>query len=74
MASRRRLWAIVLGAIPWIAYVIVSLFFNRPGPLRAGMPPLMFWATLWTALTSLCLHRVYGMGCEGGWLWPGLRH
>jgi hypothetical protein len=53
--SGRRALAIVFGAIPWIAYVVISPFFNKPKPLIAGMPPLMFWDTIWMALTSLCL-------------------
>ncbi len=57
--KKRDFIAIILGSIPWIAYVIVSPFFNKPKPLIAGMPPLMFWDTIWMALTSFCLFLAY---------------
>ncbi len=57
--KERKLVAIILGSIPWIAYIIISPLFNRAKPLIAGMPPLMFWDTIWMALTSLCLFLAY---------------
>ncbi|HII61904.1 DUF3311 domain-containing protein [Pyrococcus horikoshii] len=60
--------AMLLGIIPWIAYVIVSPFLNKPGPLILGMPPLMFWNTIWLIFTSLCLYGAYKLELGGGLL------
>ncbi|EHR78172.1 hypothetical protein OCC_03938 [Thermococcus litoralis DSM 5473] len=61
-------YAILLGTIPWIAYVVISPFFNKAEPLILGMPPLMFWNTLWLILTSLCLYGAYKFELGGGLL------
>ncbi len=57
MESKKK--AIVLGIIPWIAYVVISPFLNVPKPLIAGVPPLMFWNLLWIVLTTVCLLIAY---------------
>ncbi len=57
--NKKYKYALLLGIIPWIAYVVVSPFFNYPNPLILGMPPLMFWNVLWLFLTSLCLYGAY---------------
>ena len=59
MMKKTYKYALLLGIIPWIAYVIVSPFFNYSSPLILGMPPLMFWDVLWLFLTSLCLYGAY---------------
>ncbi|MFA4701218.1 DUF3311 domain-containing protein [Pyrococcus kukulkanii] len=61
-------YAMLLGIIPWIAYVIISPFFNKPKPLILGMPPLMFWNTIWLIFTSLCLYGAYKLELGGGLL------
>ncbi len=52
--------------IPWVAYVVISPFFNffdvkTKSPLILGMPPLMFWDTLWIILTPICLLIAYNI-------------
>jgi len=63
-----RKYALVLGIIPWVAYVVISPAFNKPEPLILGMPPLMFWNTLWLILTSICLYGAYKLELGGGLL------
>jgi len=66
--KRAFVYAIILGIIPWIAYVVISPAFNRAEPLILGMPPLMFWDVIWLFLTSLCLYGAYRMELRGGLL------
>ncbi len=60
-------WAVLLGfGVPWFMYVVVSPFFNyfdvkTASPLIMGMPPLMFWDTLWIILTPLFLLLAYNI-------------
>jgi len=61
-------YALLLGLLPWVAYVIISPFFNKPKPLLLGMPPLMFWNTLWLILTTLSLYGAYKLELGGGLL------
>jgi len=61
-------YALLLGIVPWIAYVVISPFFNKPEPLILGLPPLMFWNILWLGLTSLCLYSAYRIELGGGLL------
>lgn len=63
-----RKYALFLGIIPWIAYVVISPAFNKAEPLILGMPPLMFWNTLWLLLTSVCLYGAYKLELGGGLL------
>ena len=53
------IYSLSLGITPWIAYVVISPFFNMAKPLIWGMPPMMFWNVIWLFLTSLCLYGVY---------------
>ncbi|RLF66517.1 MAG: hypothetical protein DRN30_01995 [Thermoplasmata archaeon] len=66
--KRAFVYAVILGIIPWIAYVVISPVFNRAEPLILGMPPLMFWDVIWLFLTSLCLYGAYRMELRGGLL------
>ena len=66
--SLAKKYAVLLGLLPWIAYVVISPFLNKPGPLIAGMPPLMFWDTIWLFLTALCLYGAYKLELGGGLL------
>ncbi|WP_457752842.1 DUF3311 domain-containing protein [Thermococcus sp.] len=66
--SQAQKYALLLGVLPWIAYVVISPFFNKPEPLILGMPPLMFWNTLWLILTSACLYGAYKFELGGGLL------
>ena len=60
--------ALFLGLLPWIAYVVISPFFNTAKPLILGMPPLMFWNTIWLEITSICLYGAYRIELGGGLL------
>lgn len=56
--------------VPWLAYVVISPFFNffdpkTKSPLILGMPPLMFWDILWIILTPFCLLIAYNIEKKG---------
>lgn len=58
-AIRNWLWT-VIGI--YVLYVGVSMaFFNHPGPLVLGMPPLVFWFTLIPVVTPIILGILYSL-------------
>ncbi len=55
----RKVKAMILGAIPWIAYVVVSPLLNKPVRIVAGVPLIMLWDIIWMPLTTICLYIAY---------------
>lgn len=53
------LYALILGAIPFITLVFALPFVNRVKPVIFGLPFLLFWILSWVILTPLILFFAY---------------
>jgi hypothetical protein len=56
---RRRLFALLLGAVPFVMLVLALPFVNRLEPFVLGLPFLLFWIYAWVCLTPLLLAVAY---------------
>ena len=53
------LYALLLGAIPFITLVFVLPLVNRIHPIILGLPFILFWILTWVMLTPLILFVAY---------------
>lgn len=53
------IYALILGAIPFITLVFALPFVNRVEPVILGLPFLLFWILSWVVLTPFILLAAY---------------
>lgn len=53
------LWLLTVLAIAFLYVGVSTLWFDVPGPLILGMPPLIFWFLLVPLATPLILGALY---------------
>jgi hypothetical protein len=58
--------AFVFGAIPFLTLVLALPFVNRLRPIILGLPFILFWISLWVALTPLVLYLADRFERRGG--------
>jgi hypothetical protein len=52
-------YALILGAIPFVALVFALPLVNRIEPIILGLPFILFWILSWVILTPLILFIAY---------------
>lgn len=49
----------LLGALPFIGFLVGAIFFNYPAPFIFGLPPLLAWLIFCILATSVIMAIVY---------------
>lgn len=57
--QRGTLYALLLGAIPFMTLVFALPLVNRIHPVILGLPFILFWILAWVILTPLILFLAY---------------
>jgi Protein of unknown function (DUF3311) len=57
--KRPSVWAIVFGAIPFVASCFTVPLWDRIHPTVFGIPFNFFWLILWMVLTPVCMFGAY---------------
>ncbi len=57
--NKRRLGAILLGSIPFVAICFSVPLWDRVYPIVFGIPFNLFWLMTWLVLTPLCMWGIY---------------
>ncbi len=55
----RRLWPLLVGAVPFVMLVFALPLANRIEPMVLGLPFILFWIMLWIVLSPALLFLAY---------------
>jgi hypothetical protein len=53
------IYALILGAVPFVALVFALPLVNRVEPIILGLPFLLFWILAWVIATPFLLFAAY---------------
>jgi hypothetical protein len=63
---KRKKYALMLGAIPFLMLVFALPLVNRIHPVILGLPFILFWILVWVMLTPLILFFAYRVERKNG--------
>ncbi|MBN2246543.1 MAG: DUF3311 domain-containing protein [Candidatus Aminicenantes bacterium] len=64
--QKRKKYALMLGAIPFLMLVFALPLVNRIHPVIFGLPFILFWILAWVMLTPLILFFAYRLERKNG--------